>query len=314
MLSRRQLALALSGAALAPGIAFAHENAPDAAPDPEDVIGAGEDRYDRLTIPVMIGGQGPFQFVVDTGADRTVLSQDVAEQLGLPPGRDVLVQGITGSELTRTVKAPEITIGKISLKGLDLPVLSRERLGVDGLLGVDALQKRRLVMDFRARKLEILSASGAYKPGSTSSDAFVSARDRFGRLVVIDANANGAPVSAFLDSGAGMSIANSALAESISNRGGWRGLGRTVPLYGVTSHQATAELRRLDSVRLGGLRFTDIPVLIADLDLFAQWGMADRPTILLGVNVLRLFSRVEMDYGRRRVMFRVGADPQIWLA
>ena len=70
----------------------------------------------------------------------------------------------------------------------------------------------------------------------------------------------------------------------------------------------------LDSIRLGGLRFTDIPVLVSDLDLFEQWGMADRPTILLGVNVLRLFSRVEMDYGRKRVMFRVGADPQIWTA
>lgn len=312
MLSRRHLAFALSGAALAPRLAFAQDAPP---PDPEEIIGAGEDRYDRLTIPVTIGDHGPFDFVVDTGADRTVLSQDVAEQLGLPPGRDVMVQGITGSELTRTVKAPPINLGKITLKSLDLPVLPRERLGVDGLLGVDALARRRLVMDFRERKLEILAASGAFNPNSTSRDAFVRARDQFGRLVVIDANANGAPVSAFLDSGAGMSIANRALAESIRSRGGgWRTAGQTVPLYGVTSHQATGELRVLDSVRLGGLRFNDIPVLISDLDLFEQWGMADRPTILLGVNVLRLFSRVEMDYGRKRVMFRVAADPQIWMA
>ncbi|MFZ4607406.1 MAG: retroviral-like aspartic protease family protein [Caulobacter sp.] len=314
MLSRRQLAFALAGAVLAPGAAFALDNLPETVPDPEDIIGAGQDRYDRLTIPVMIGGQGPFEFVVDTGADRTVLSDDVAEQLGLPPGRDVIVQGITGSELTRTVLAPEITIGKIVLRGLDLPVLSRTRLGVDGLLGVDALQKRRLIMDFRTRRLEILSASGARRPPSDTRDAFVSARDRFGRLVVIDANANGAPVSAFLDSGAGMSIVNSALAQSIRGRGGWAGEGQRVALYGVTSHEATGELRALESVRLGGLRFSNVPVLVSDLDLFAQWGMADRPTILLGVNVLRLFSRVEMDYGRRRVMFRVGADPQVWLA
>ena len=311
MLSRRQLALTLSGAALAPGFALAQELVRQS---PEAVIGTGQDQYDRLTIPVSIGGQGPFHFVVDTGADRTVLSRDVADQLGLPPGRDVLVQGITGSEITPTVQAPEITLGKIVLKSLDLPVLPRERLGVDGLLGVDALAKRRLVMDFRERRLEILPASGAFNPSSNGREAYVSARDRYGRLVVIDANANGAPVAAFIDSGAGVSIANRALAESIRNRGGWRDEGRMVPLYGVTSHQAMGELRILDSVRLGGLRFTDIPVLISDLDLFAQWGMAERPTILLGVNVLRLFSRVEMDYGRRRVMFRVGADPQIWLA
>lgn len=312
MLSRRQLALALTGVALAPGTALARNTEP--MPDPEAIIGAGEDRYDRLTIPVMIGGQGPFDFVVDTGADRTVLSQDVAEQLGLPRGQDVLVQGITGSEITPTVLAPEITLGAITLKGLDLPVLPRERLGVDGLLGVDALAKRRLVMDFRARKLEIIPASGAFRPMTTGRDAYVSARDRYGRLVVIDANANGTPVAAFIDSGAGFSICNQALAESLRSRGDWRSEGQSVPLYGVTSHEARGELRVLDSIRLGGLRFTDIPVLVSDLDLFEQWGMANRPTILLGVNVLRLFSRVEMDYGRKRVMFRVGADPQIWTA
>lgn len=311
MISRRHLALALSAGVLAPRLALARDAPP---PDPEEIIGTGEDRYDRLTIPVTIGEHGPFDFVVDTGADRTVLSQEIADLMGLPPGRDVVVQGITGSELTHTVKAPAINLGKITLRSLDLPVLPRARLGVDGLLGVDALAKRRLVMDFRERKLEILAASGAFNPNSTTRDAFVSARDRFGRLVVIDANANGAPVSAFIDSGAGMSIANRALAESIRSRGGWRTEGQTVPLYGVTSHQATGELRMLDSVRLGGLRFNDIPVLISDLDLFEQWGMATRPTILLGVNVLRLFSRVEMDYGRKRVMFRVAADPQIWLA
>jgi predicted aspartyl protease len=311
MLSRRQLALALAGA-MTPALAFAQDAPPPV--DPEETIGAGEDRYDRLTIPVRIGDNGPFEFVVDTGADRTVLSQEVADQLGLPRGRDVMVQGITGSELTPTVKAPPINLGRIVLNGLDLPVLPRQRLGVDGLLGVDALQKRRLVMDFRERRLEILPASGAFRPGSTSRETYVPARDKFGRLVVIDANANNAPVAAFIDSGAGMSIANRALAESIRSRGGWRGEGRIVPLYGVTSHQATGELRILDSVRMGGLRFTDIPVLISDIDLFEQWGMATRPTILLGVNVLRLFSRVEMDYGRRRVMFRVAADPQIWLA
>ncbi len=317
MLSRRQLTLALAGAAMAPALApgFAFGQEPEPAPDEAtSIIGAGEDRYDRLTIPVRIDGQGPFDFVVDTGADRSVLSQDIADRLGLEAGKPVLVQGLIGAEVAQTVKAPELDLGKIVLKALDMPVLSRERLGADGLLGVDALQKRRLIMDFRERRLEIQAASGAFYPSSTRTDAFVPVRDRFGRLVIIDANANQVPVAAFIDSGAGMSIGNRALANAIRSKGDWRGSAYTVPLYGVTSHEATGEVRVLDSVRLGGVRFRDIPVLIADLDLFHQWGVGSRPTLLLGVNVLRLFSRVEMDYGRKRVMFRVGADPQIWLA
>ena len=314
MLDRRQFALALAGAAFAPRLALAQDAGLPPPVDPEQIIGAGADRYDRLTIPVMIGDRGPYDFVVDTGADRTVLAEALANELALPPGPDVLVQGITGAERARTVRAPPISLGRITLSSLDLPVLPRERLGVDGLLGVDALQKRRLVMDFRERRLEILSgrdpSAGRAQPG----DTWVPARDRFGRLVVIDATANRADIGAFVDSGAGMTIGNTALARAVQARGDWHDLAPSVPVYGVTSHQTVGEVRVLDTLRLGGLRFHAVPLIIADLDLFDHWGMADRPSLLLGVNVLRLFSRVEMDYSRKRVMFRVGADPQIWLA
>jgi len=314
MLDRRQLALALAGAALAPRLAFARDVEPPAPVDPDQIIGAGVDRYDRLTIPVTVGDRGPYDFVVDTGADRTVLSETIADELGLPPGRDVMIQGITGSELARTVKAPPINLGRITLNSLDLPVLPRDRLGVDGLLGVDALQKRRLVMDFRERRLEILPGRDPAAGFSQPRDMYVPARDRFGRLVVIDATANRAEIGAFVDSGAGMTIANTALARAVQARGDWHDMAPTVPIYGVTSHQAAGEVRVLDTLRLGGLRFHDVPLIVADLDLFDHWGMAQKPSLLLGVNILRLFSRVEMDYSRKRMMFRVGADPQIWLA
>ena len=310
MLSRRQLALALSAATLAPRLSFAQEP----VPDPDVVIRAGADRYDRLTIPVMVGAAGPFDFVVDTGADRTVLSQRVADELALPPGRDVLIQGITGAEMAPTVRAPPITLGQITIASLDLPVLPSERLGVDGLLGVDALQKRRLIMDFQANRLEILPARDTASAYSRRHDTFVPARDRFGRLVVIDAQANEADVGVFIDSGSVYTIANRALARAVTARGDWRGSAPNVPIYGVTGQDASGEVRVLDTLRLGGLRFTGVPMIVADLDLFSHWGMADKPTLLLGINVLRLFSRVEMDYSRRRMMFRVGADPQIWLA
>lgn len=314
MPSRRHLLLALSAAGLVPHTAFGQAPDPVSGDIPDARIAAGADLHDRLTIPVMVGQAGPFDFVVDTGADRSVLAQDIAEQLALPPGRDVLIQGVTGAEMAPTVAAPPLNLGQVTLSGLDLPVLPRERLGVDGLLGVDALQKRRLVMDFRARRLEILQAGGPRPPGPRRREAFVPARDRYGRLVVIDANANEADIGVFVDSGSGLTIANRALARAIRFGGDWREPAPTFPIRGVTSHEVHGEVRVLDSLRLGGLRFTDVPMLVADLDLFDRWGLGDRPTLLLGINVLRLFSRVEMDYSRRRLMFRVGVDPQIWLA
>ena len=65
--------------------------APDLAPYqtalPEDfAIGATRsDRLGRVVAPVSVNGQGPFRFIVDTGANRSVLSQGLVERLGLTP-------------------------------------------------------------------------------------------------------------------------------------------------------------------------------------------------------------------------------------
>src|SRR5690348_17910667 len=42
----------------------------------------------RLTTSVYINGKGPYRFLVDTGAERTLLAAEIATQLGLPQGRD----------------------------------------------------------------------------------------------------------------------------------------------------------------------------------------------------------------------------------
>ena len=54
------------------------------APSPIDKTTQTEDvkfeteRYDRMTVPVIVSGTGPYRFLVDTGADRTAISTDIA--------------------------------------------------------------------------------------------------------------------------------------------------------------------------------------------------------------------------------------------
>ncbi|MEK6638843.1 MAG: retropepsin-like aspartic protease [Pseudomonadota bacterium] len=80
---KHSLLLALSGIALTSGAAKA-ESIPAPIVPVEDIIATAEDDALRMTVPVMINGQGPFRFVIDTGADRTVISSELAERLGLP--------------------------------------------------------------------------------------------------------------------------------------------------------------------------------------------------------------------------------------
>src|SRR5579859_2513690 len=75
--------------------AFAPSDADDslfASPTTHDHIG-------RVVVPVMINGQGPFRFVVDTGASHSTISPKAASALGLTPAPvpTIVLDGITGS-------------------------------------------------------------------------------------------------------------------------------------------------------------------------------------------------------------------------
>ncbi|MGH1556665.1 hypothetical protein ACRAWD_00365 [Caulobacter segnis] len=66
------------------------------------------------------------------------------------------------------------------------------------------------------------------------------------------------------------------------------------------------EFRIVPSIVMGDLRITNIPMAFADLHIFDVWALNNRPAALLGVDVLRLFARVELDFGAGRVLFRLG--------
>ena len=65
---------------------------PEAQPvppsDAEIVLALGSIE-NRMTVPVSIGDSAAYPFVIDTGAERTVISRELANVLTLPPGPTV---------------------------------------------------------------------------------------------------------------------------------------------------------------------------------------------------------------------------------
>ena len=62
---------------------------------------------------------------------------------------------------------------------------------------------------------------------------------------------------------------------------------------------------RKDSLglRLGGLGVTNLLIAFAPLHVFALWDMVARPSMLVGVDVMRQFEDIVLDFGRREVLF-----------
>jgi len=311
---------ALAGCASRPHAPPILVNLAETAP-PEPVESAA-DLAGRVTVPVRINGQGPFDFVIDTGANRTVVSAELAAQLALPALGEAPIHGIAGVEPAPTAMVDELSVGVVRSRRLRLPVLPRARLGVDGLLGVDVLRDRKVRIDFLKHELRIEASQGSRSPdlnpldmrrnvsGSQSGerDVVVPAKFRFGQLIIVAADVAGRPVTAFLDSGSQSTVANLALRRAV--------LGTTrdlkarryvTPLYSATGQTAEGELAELPPLRIGGLTLRRVLTAFADLHVFDLWRLQDRPTILIGVDVMRAFEAVTLDFGRREVVFTLPA-------
>ncbi len=47
-------------------------------------------------------------------------------------------------------------------------------------------------------------------------------------------------------------------------------------------------------------------LVVADFEVFKIWGLSRTPALLIGMNLLRSFAKVSIDYGRKEIGFGVG--------
>src|SRR5262245_33259690 len=131
-------------------------------PGTASVAGAtSKDAAGRAVALININGQGPFRFVIDTGANRSVLSQALARRLGLAQSGEGVVHSVDGAELATLVNVGSLSFGALHLSGGDTPVLDGPMLdGEHGLLGVDGMAGRVLHVDFTNQCVEIYEHAG----------------------------------------------------------------------------------------------------------------------------------------------------------
>ncbi|MBU2362551.1 MAG: retroviral-like aspartic protease family protein [Alphaproteobacteria bacterium] len=292
-------------------------NLAGAQPPDSAALATGLDLSSRMTAPVRINGEGPFPFVVDTGANRTVVSDELASSLGLRAGPVANVHGVAGVEPTQTAVVDELRVGSVVSRDLLAPRLPRQRLGADGLIGVDVLRNRKVLMDFRRGELVIsadslrdlgpldLRVEGTGGPRrDLGPKVTVPARFRFGQLIIVGADVRRRPVTAFLDSGSQSTVGSSAMGALVSaDLNAPRPMRLSVPVLSATGQTATGELGVTPLLKIGGLTITQLPTVFADLHVFGLWGLQDRAALLIGVDVMRQFNAIELDYRDRTVMF-----------
>lgn len=288
----------LLSAAIAPLRAAAITPSDPAEPD---VVQGSHDPGMRLTVPVTINGGGPYGFVVDTASERTVISRELAGRLALDPGRGVTVLSLSGYEHSDTAIVPrlQLTAGRSRLSNLEAPMISEANLGAAGLLGIDSLQSKRVVIDFKAGRMTIVDAT--ILPAH-SGDIVVTARSRYGQLILVDAAADGQKVNVIIDTGSQVSIGNPALRRRLAARHRL-GVATPITIMSVTGGEMPADYSSIADMRIGGVELRGMPVAFTDAEIFHKLGLTEKPALLLGMDVLRNFSRVSVDFANRSVRF-----------
>lgn len=277
--------------------------APELEPAPGDIAAGStqSDRNGRLVAPVFVNGEGPFRFIIDTGANRSALSARLIERLGLMPNGMGEVHSVYGPAPAPLVDVEALRYGDLVLSGgalpvIDGPVLARE----DGLLGVDGMEGRRLTLDFEHGCIEI--GASRRTPPRGRRWAELQGELRFGHLVVVRGEIDRVPVNVLIDTGSDTSLANVALRNALDAR-----RDRSRPARAATANSSIVLenaifLRRLS---LGELDANNVPVFVGDFHIFALWDMLDEPTLLLGMDVLSKAKAMSIDYARAIVYFRL---------
>lgn len=274
----------------------------DGAASP-DTVAIRSDAYDRLTVPVRIAGAGPFRFLVDTGSDRTAISSELATRLGLAAGPGALLHSATGQSRVGMVVIADLTLSRKAMRRIDAPVLAAIDIGADGILGIDSLRAHRLLFDFPARTLSITSTEGRNDFDGEGA-IVVRAQRREGRLVITDAAADGKHVSVVIDTGSQLSVGNAALARALDRRGKLERIG-PVELVSVTGEGLRGELAIVRELQIGGAMISRMALVFAEAHTFHQLGLDQAPAILLGMNGLRSFDKVSIDFETRKLRLLV---------
>lgn len=255
------------------------------------------DGHDRMTVPVRVGGYGPYRFLIDTGADRTAISSTLARQLRLDERKDVKLHSVTGVSDIETANVPILDITAKKVRNIDAALLESEHMGADGILGLDSLRSQRILFDFKNQTLTVVPAETYVKEDKDT--VVVTAQVRNGRLILSQARAEGTPLTLVVDTGAEVSIGNGALLRKL-NRGSVRRSG-PIMLHSVTGETLMGEYTVVRQLTVGGVTLKKLPIVFADSHAFRRLGLDNKPALLLGMNALRGFDKVSIDFYRKKL-------------
>jgi predicted aspartyl protease len=269
---------------------------PDLTDPRTAILPLDEDSNLRYTIPVRIDGAGPYNFMIDTGSQATAVTDRVMRGVILPSAGEAMVVGMASRRIVDLVELDRFEVADRTLHNIAAPVLQHRHVGADGIIGLDTLQDFRVLIDFRDETIAMADADEDI--GRRGFEIVVRARSKLGQLLITDALIEGVRATVIIDTGAQASMGNLALQRRISAK-----RAQEVKTTDVNGASIFSDLSYARSIEFQGLEVSNVPITFADTPAFEALGLQDKPVLSLGMQHLRLFDRVAIDFAKRQILF-----------
>jgi predicted aspartyl protease len=215
-----------------------------------------------VSVPVYINGEGPFDFLLDTGTNTTLVAPDLAARLGLRFFDRMALVTVAGERVVPRARLSEVTLGGRSASDVEALVCDMAsvraldaRLG--GVLGQNFLSRFNYALRFDTRRLEFEDSGESAWRGTR-----VNVEQDDGRLIV-SARMRGraeAPLRLALDSAATAFILFGQQSENLAFAPASPNAMRAVTNAG----SRPARIARLRSLYIGTETFKDLAVALID--------------------------------------------------
>jgi tetratricopeptide (TPR) repeat protein len=166
--------------------------------------------YGLMIVEAYVNEEGPYRFLVDTGATSTVLSNALLDHLKITPITTAIVKcvGGSGKAATKLCKASKLKVGELEISNLPVASFDNQIFAglIDGVLGTADLADFLIALDYADKRIVLTPRPPTAANASSRKSEVQGTRSDFrilGNLILVPVSINHQTVRNFLfDTGA----------------------------------------------------------------------------------------------------------------
>lgn len=261
-------------------------------------------RYDqrgRPVIAVQVNDQGPFPMILDSGAQSSLLSPALADQLHLPAmDSDMRIVGATATIAAKLYPVDHFASHLFDARAVALFQFPHAGANAaPGIVGMEVFSGRKLVIDRVAH--QVVAGASGLSPG------FVALKGTLGAhgLLEVPLVINGVTIDALVDTGSAATIGNAAALHAL----GWQKDDARLAPAGEIRDAANADqgvrVATMDTVKIGPATLHKVKLYFTPTEREGDTA----PHLILGSDLLDQFEAFALDFPRAELQIRLPTKP-----